>query len=82
MNLWEISQPVRETVIGDLQRNSTISVRLSYTITRNPPSQDDSEDITAVVSGENQVNIAADDLRTRNALINILSSTSDLQTEP
>jgi hypothetical protein len=57
-----------------------VPVRFSYTITRNPPNQDDSEDIAAVVTGENTVDIKADDLDTRNSLIDILNGTVDLRT--
>jgi hypothetical protein len=56
---------------------SQYPVRFSYTITRNPPNQDDSEAIAAVVTGENTVPIKPDDQLTRNALIEIPNGTSD-----
>ncbi|CAF1213486.1 unnamed protein product [Rotaria magnacalcarata] len=81
VDLWEISQPIRDIVISSLKSNSTpVPVRFSYTITRNPPNQDDSEDIAAVVSGEKTANIAIDDRQTRNALIDILNGTLDRRT--
>ncbi|CAF4296585.1 unnamed protein product [Rotaria socialis] len=81
VDLWEISQPIRDIVINSLKSNSTpVPVRFSYTITRNPPNQDDSEDIAAVVSGEKTTNIAIDDRQTRNALIDILNGTLDTRT--
>jgi hypothetical protein len=79
VNLWEISQPIRDIVVDNLRSNISVPVRFSYTITRNPPNQDDSEDIAAVVTGENTVNIQPDDQVTRNALIEILNGTSESQ---
>lgn len=76
MNIWEISQPIRDIVINNLLSNETVPVRFSYTIIRNPPSnEDDSEDIAGVVTGENTVNIEADDQDTRNALVDMLNGT-------
>jgi hypothetical protein len=64
-------------VIAILGTNGTFSVRFSYTITRNPPDTDDAEDIAAVVTGENVVDIKSDDNSTRNALIEILKGTDE-----
>lgn len=76
MDIWEISQPIRDIVINNLLTNATVPVRFSYTIIRNPPSnEDDSEDIAAVVTGEHIVNIEADDLDTRTALVDVLNGT-------
>ncbi|CAF4702929.1 unnamed protein product [Rotaria sp. Silwood1] len=80
VSLWKISQPIRDIVVNSLRSNATVPVRFSYTITRNPPNQDDSEDITAIVTGENTVNIPEEDQQTRNALIEILNGTFDAQT--
>ncbi len=57
-------------------------MRFSYTIIRNLPNEDDSEDIAAVVSGERTVMIEADDAnnRTRTALIEILNASDNSQT--
>jgi hypothetical protein len=55
-------------------------VRFSYTITRNPPNQDDSEDIAAVVTGGHTVDIKPEDQEIRSSLINILNNTFDAQT--
>lgn len=79
VNLWDISQPIRDIVVNNLRKNETVSVRFSYTITRNPPNQDDSEDIAAVVTGENSVDIGVDDQVIRKALIEILNGTLDSQ---
>ena len=63
-------------VINNLLSNATVPVRFSYTIIRNPPSnEDDSEDIAAVVTGEHTVNIEVDDQDTRNALVEVLNGT-------
>ncbi|CAF2470364.1 unnamed protein product [Rotaria sp. Silwood2] len=64
VNLWEISQPIRDIVINNLRSNLTVPVRFSYTIVRNPPNQDDLENIAAVVTGENNVDITAEDQQT------------------
>ena len=79
VNLWEISQPIRDIVVNNLRSNVSVPVRFSYTITRNPSNQKDLEDIAAVVLGENTVNINAEDLQIRNALIEILNGTVDSQ---
>ncbi len=55
-------------------------MRFSYTIIRNLPNEDDSEDIAAVVSGERTVHIGADDQDTRTALIEILNANDNSQT--
>lgn len=55
-------------------------VRFSYTITRDPPSEDDSEDIAAVVTGEHTAEIKSEDQDSRNKLIEIINGTSDSQT--
>ena len=47
--------------MNNLRTNLSVPVRFSYTITRNPPSEDDSEDIVAVVTGENIYNIQPED---------------------
>ena len=73
VDLWKISQPIRDIVVNNLRSNVTVPVRFSYTITRNPPNQDNSGDIAAVVTGENTVNITADDQTIRMALIKILN---------
>lgn len=83
VNLWEISQPIRDIVVDNLQRNITVPVRFSYTITRNPPGEDDSEDIAAVVSGENTVEIKPEDQAIRKSLVEILiNGTKDSQIRP
>ena len=80
VDIWEISQPIRDIVVSNLQNNITVPVRFSYTITRNPPNEEDSEDIAAVVTGENIVDIEPDDQDTRNALVEILNGSVDSQT--
>ena len=55
-------------------------VRFSYTITRNPANPDNSEDIAALVSGEQTVDILPDDQTTRSALIEILNGTEESPT--
>ncbi|CAF0821922.1 unnamed protein product [Adineta steineri] len=80
VDLWKISQPIRDIVVNNLRSNVTVPVRFSYTITRNPPNQDNSGDIAAVVTGENIVNITADDQVVRNALIEMLNGTVESQT--
>ncbi|CAF3646268.1 unnamed protein product [Rotaria sordida] len=80
VDIWDTSQPIRDIVVNNLRSNNTVPVRFSYTITRNPPNQDDSEDITAVVTGENTVDITVEDQQTRNALIEILNGTFNSQT--
>ncbi|CAF1085642.1 unnamed protein product [Adineta ricciae] len=83
VNLWEISQPIRDIVVDNLQQNITVPVRFSYTITRNPPGEDDSEDIAAVVSGENTVEIKPEDQDIRKSLVEILiNGTEDSQIRP
>jgi outer membrane receptor for monomeric catechols len=60
-----------------------VPVRFSYTITRNPPGEDDSEDIAAVVTGENTVDIKPEDQDVRNGLIEILlNGTTNVQARP
>ena len=59
--------------------NSTVGgvpVRFSYTITRNPPSDDSSGDTAAVVAGENTINITQDH-PARKKLIKILKEQSN-----
>ena len=72
VDLWQISQPIRDSVIQSLSSNDSVPVRFSYTITRNPPDDDTSGDTAAVVTGERIVNISGDDLYTRQALIRML----------
>jgi len=57
-----------------------VPVRFSYTITRNPPNDDNSGDTAAVVTGEHTVNITAKDETIRNALIEILNGTIESRT--
>ena len=80
VDIWEVSQPIRDIVVNNLLSNNTVPVRFSYTITRNPPNQADSEDIAAVVSGEQTVDILPDDQTTRSALIEILNGTEESPT--
>jgi len=80
VDLWEISQPIRDTVVKNLLTNVIVPVRFSYTITRNPPNQDNSGDIAAVVTGEHTVNILEKDKSIREALINILNGTTESRT--
>ena len=54
-------------------------VRFSYTITRNPPNQDSSGDIAAVVTGEHIVDITASNRTIRDALIEMLNGAVDQQ---
>lgn len=81
VDLWEISQPIRDIVINNLRSDVVVPVRFSYTITRNPPNQDTSGDIAAVVTGENTVDITAANVDTRTRLINILNATYENRTE-
>jgi hypothetical protein len=80
VNLWQISQPIRDILINNLQSNYSVPVRFSYTITRNPPSSDNSGDIAAVVSGENTISIGSNETEIRQSLIEILSGTIEDQT--
>jgi hypothetical protein len=43
--------------VDNLRKNNSVFLRFSYTNTRNPPNHDDSEDITTVVTGENEINV-------------------------
>ncbi|CAF1290006.1 unnamed protein product [Adineta steineri] len=81
VNMWEISQPIRDIVINNLRDNRSVPVRFSYTITRNPPGEDDSEDIAAVVTGEHTVQITSADQQIRKELIEIINGTVDSQIE-
>ena len=67
-------------VIDNLISNLTIPVRFSYTITRNPPNQDSSADIAAVVTGEHIIDITQSNDNIRKNLIEILNGTIDIQT--
>jgi len=80
VDLWEISQPIRDIVVNNLRSNVTVPVRFSYTITRNPPNQDNSGDIAAVVTGEHIINITPQNITIRNALIEILNGTTESRT--
>ncbi|CAM4812248.1 unnamed protein product [Rotaria magnacalcarata] len=80
VDIWDISQPVRDTVVNNLRSNLTVPVRFSYTIRRNQLDQDNSADAAAVVAGENTISITANDKNIRNALIQILNGTVDTQT--
>ena len=66
--------------INNLRSNLTVPARFSYRITRSPPDQEDSEDITAVVAGERTVDIMAQEQVVRTALIEILNGSLDAQT--
>lgn len=82
VDLWQISDPVRELIVENLQSNESLPVRFSYTITRNPPEEEDSEDVVAVVSGERQIDIlprnqSTSDALIRDALIRIMSQTAN-----
>ncbi|CAF0897645.1 unnamed protein product [Adineta ricciae] len=79
VDLWKISQPIRDIVVNNLRSDVTVPVRFSYTITRNPPNQDSSGDIAAVVAGEHIVDITASDRTIRDALIEMLNGTVDQQ---
>lgn len=72
VDLWQISQPIRDSVIQSLNSTDDVPVRFSYTITRNPPDDDTSGDTAAVVTGERIVNITGNDNATRQALIRML----------
>ncbi len=80
VDLWQISQPIRDIVVNNLRSNVTVPVRFSYTITRNPPNQDNSGDIAAVVTGEHTVGITAENTTIRRELIELLNGTVDSQT--
>jgi len=80
VDLWQISQPIRDIVVNNLRLNVTVPVRFSYTITRNPPTDDNSGDTAAVVTGEHIVNITPNDKHIRDALIELLNGTVDSQT--
>jgi hypothetical protein len=67
-------------VVNNLRSNAIVPVRFSYTITRNPPNDDNSGDIAAVVTGEHTVNITENDRDIREALIKTLNGTVDAQT--
>jgi hypothetical protein len=79
VDLWKISQPIRDIVVNNLRSDVTVPVRFSYTITRNPLNQDNSNNIAAVVTGENTVDITTNNRTIRNALIQILNGTVDSQ---
>jgi hypothetical protein len=64
-------------VVKNLNSGAVVPVRLSYTITRNPPNDDNSGDIAAVVTGERTVNITED---IRQKLIKALNGSIDEQT--
>ncbi|CAF1201689.1 unnamed protein product [Rotaria sp. Silwood1] len=80
VDLWEISQPIRDIVVNNLRSNVTVPVRFSYTISRYLLDQDNSGDLTTVVTGENTVDITANDQNIRNALIQILNGTLESKT--
>lgn len=67
--------------MNNLRSNVIVPVRFSYTITRNPPNQDNSGDVSAVVTGEHTVNITAADVDIRKALIEILNRPADSATK-
>ena len=72
VDIWQASKPIRVLVAENLNSSKPVSVRFSYTITRNPPNQDDSEDIAAVVTANRTVTIEADEIETRKLLKEIL----------
>lgn len=72
VDLWQISQPIRDNVIGNLNSTNDVPVRFSYTITRNPPNDDNSGDTAIVVTGEHTVNITKNEKQTRETLIQLL----------
>ena len=80
VDLWQISQPIRDIVVNNLRTNVSVPVRFSYTITRNPGNDDSSGDVAAVVTGEHTVNIGSNDTKIRNALVDILNGTVESQT--
>ncbi len=80
-DVWQISRPIRDLVVSELRSNATVPVRFSYTIIRNPPNEDDAEDITAVVTGENTFEITSGFQQIRQELIDVLNETSDSQTK-
>jgi hypothetical protein len=65
--------------VDNLRENNSVSLRFSYTNTRNPLNHDDSEDITAVATCKNEINV--DDQLTRHELIEIFKGTSDSPTK-
>ena len=72
VDLWQISQPIRDIVVSTLRdTDNGVPVRFSYTITRNPPTDDNSGDTAAVVTGEHTTNIAKDS-RARKTLVDVL----------
>jgi hypothetical protein len=64
--------------VDNLRENNSVSLRFSYTNTRNPLNHDDSEDITAVATCKNEINV--DDQLTRHELIEIFKPRSKSQT--
>ncbi len=80
-DVWQISRPIRDLVVSELRSNATVPVRFSYTIIRNPPNEDDAEDITAVVTGENTFEITSGFQQIRQELIDVLNETSDSETK-
>ena len=72
VDIWQTSEPIRQLVASNLEMNRSVSVRFSYTITRNPPNQDDSEDIAAVVTSNRTVTIEKNEVETRKILREIL----------
>lgn len=72
VDLWQISQPIRDIVIGNLNSTNDVPVRFSYTITRNPLNDDNTGDTATVVTGEHTVNITKDEKQTRATLIQLL----------
>ncbi|CAF1290556.1 unnamed protein product, partial [Rotaria sordida] len=80
VDLWEISQPIRDIVVNSLRSNVSVPVRFSYTIRRYLTDQDYSGDLATVVTGEHTIDIKANDKDIRHALIDILNGTMDIQT--
>lgn len=76
VDIWQTSEPIRQLVASNLEANRSVSVRFSYTITRNPPNQDDSEDIAAVVTANRTVTIESNEVETRKILREILNGTN------
>ena len=67
-------------VVKNLLGNVVVPVRFSYTVTRNPPSDDNSGDIAAVVTGEHTIDITENDKEIREKLIKTLNGSVDAQT--
>ncbi|CAF4903524.1 unnamed protein product, partial [Rotaria sp. Silwood1] len=80
-NIWELNQPIRDTLVNNLQTNITVPVQFTYTITHNSPDEDTSESqhMPTIIRGQNTVDIELKDKEIRKSLIDILNKTFDAQ---